>query len=200
MLYIYFLERKAHYSHSNKFSKHKNFLNIFRSCYNAYLDLENTIATLYPYFILKNCLVVLIYYSFSLIQTFFLLSIVLLVSLFFRICQCNSHFKNSSLTKSTLVVGLSHKKLVSFNWSSTTCDEEWSSKNISSTLNIGTQNFDLIGFLSYLKLLVYCMSWWFGGFEWFSIVSGFRFWVFGSFLFVCLSLCFLIFSLFFLLN
>ena len=65
MLYIYFLERKAHYSHSNRFSKYKTFLNIFWSCYSAYLDLENTVATPYPYFILKNCLVVLIYYSLS---------------------------------------------------------------------------------------------------------------------------------------
>ena len=81
MIYIYFLERNAHYSCSNRFSKHKTFLNIFWSCYSAYLDLENIVATLYPYYILKNCPVVLIYYSFSLIQMFFLLSIVLLVSL-----------------------------------------------------------------------------------------------------------------------
>ena len=110
MLYIYFLERKAHYSHSNKFSKHKNFLNIFWSCYSAYLDLENIVATPYPYFILKNCPVILIYYSFSLIQIFFLLSIVLLVSLQNTSTQL-SLFKNSSLTKSTLTVALSHKKL-----------------------------------------------------------------------------------------
>ena len=70
MLYIYFLERKAHCSPSNRFSKHKTFLNIFWSCYSAYLDLENTIATPYPYHILKNCPMVLIYYSFSLIQLF----------------------------------------------------------------------------------------------------------------------------------
>ena len=49
-------------------------------------------------------------------------------------------------------------------------DEEWSFENIGSTLNIGTQNFDLIGFLSCLNLLFYRTSWWFGGFEWFSIV------------------------------
>ena len=137
MLYIYFLERKAHCSPSNRFSKHKTFLNIFWSCYSAYLDLENTIATPYPYHILKNCPMVLIYYSFSLIQLF------------------------------------SHKKLapcLSIEVRSTTCDEEWSYENIGSTLNIGTQNFDLIWFLSYLNLLVYCTSWWFCGFEWFSIV------------------------------
>ena len=45
MPYIYFLERKAHYSHSNRFSKNKTFTNIFWSCYVAYLDLENTVAT-----------------------------------------------------------------------------------------------------------------------------------------------------------
>ena len=110
MLYIYFLERKAHCSHSNRFSKHKTFLNIFWSCYTTYLDLENTIATPYPYFILKNCLVVLIYYSFSLIQMFFLLFIVLLVSLQ-NISTQLSLFKNSSLIKSTLAAALSHKKL-----------------------------------------------------------------------------------------
>ena len=52
----------------------------------------------------------------------------------------------------------------------TTCDEEWSFENIGSTLNIDTHNFDLIWFLSCLNLLVYHTSWWFGGFEWFSIV------------------------------
>ena len=78
MFYLYFLEKKTHYSPSNRFSKHKTFPNFFLSCYSSSLNLENTVATLYPYFILKNCPMVLIYYSFSLIQMFFLLSIVLL--------------------------------------------------------------------------------------------------------------------------
>ena len=84
-----------------------------------------------------------------------------------------SLFKTSSLTKSTLVAALSHKELAPcllIEVRSTIGDEEWSFENIGSTLNIGTQNFDLIGFLSCLNLLFYRTSWWFGGFEWFSIV------------------------------
>ena len=77
MFYLYFLEKKAHCSPSNRFSKHKTFPNFFWSYYSSSFNLENIIATLYPYFIFKNCPVVLIYHSFSLIQTFFLLSIVL---------------------------------------------------------------------------------------------------------------------------
>ena len=125
MLYIYFLERKAHYSHSNKFSKHKNFLNIFWSCYSAYLDLENIVATPYPYFILKNCPVILIYYSFSLIQIFFLLSIVLLVSLQNTSTQLSLSSKTPlsqnqpspllSLTKNSHRVFHKRNHIVSFN-------------------------------------------------------------------------------------
>ena len=121
-------------------------------------------------FYLKKYQVVLIYYSFSLIQTFFLLSIVLLVSLQNTSMQLSLQ-KLLSYKINPRHYSLSQKtRTVSFNQSSTTYDEEWSSKNIGSTLNINTQIFYLIGFLSCLSLLVYRTSWWFSGFEWFSIV------------------------------
>ena len=107
-----------------------------------------------------------------------------------------SLFKNSSLTKSTLAVALSHKELascLSIEVHSTICDEEWSSKNIGSTLNIGTQNFDLIGFFfmfEFISLSYELMIWWFWMiFYCSSPLSRFRFWVFASFLSVYLSLC-----------
>ena len=93
MFYLYFLDKKAICSLSNRFSKHKTFPIFFRSCYNSSLNLETTVTTLYPYFILKNCQVVLIYYSFSLIQKFFLLSIVLFgfSSEYINTTPCHGH-------------------------------------------------------------------------------------------------------------
>ena len=71
----------------------KLFQFFFWSCYNSSLNLETTVTTLYPYFILKNCQVVLIYYSFSLIQKFFLLSIVLFgfSSEYINTTPCHGH-------------------------------------------------------------------------------------------------------------
>ena len=54
MLYIYFLEKKYYCSHSNRSSKFRTFPNIFWSCYNAYLDLENIVGTLNQIVCLKN--------------------------------------------------------------------------------------------------------------------------------------------------
>ena len=120
----------------------------------------------------------LIYNSFSLIQTFFLLldcplgfssksslSLQKLLShkINPRCCFLSQRTRTVSFTKEPA-------SCLSIKVRSTICDKEWSSENIGSTLNIGTQNFDLIGFFSCLNLLVYRTSWWFGGFEWFSIV------------------------------
>ena len=80
--------------------------------------------------------------------------------------------RRCSLSQRTRIVSFTKElaPCLSIEVRSTICDEEWSSENIGSTLNIGTQNLDLIGFFSCLNLLVYRTSRWFGDFEWFSIV------------------------------
>ena len=198
------MEINCYCSRSNRFAIQKIFLLFFffLSCYSASLNLENTVATLFPYFIYKNWTVVFFYYSFSLIQTFFLL---LYCALGFSSESSLSSKTPLSQNQPSLLLSLTKKltPCLSITVRSTTCDEEWSSENIGLTLNIDTQNFDLIGLLSCLNLLVYRTSWWFGGFEWFSIVLhhylglGFRFLVLSLCLFFTL---FLIFSLFFVLN
>ena len=54
MLYLYFLEKKAHCSCSNRFSKYKTFPKFFWSCYSSSLNLENIVATPNEFFSLKN--------------------------------------------------------------------------------------------------------------------------------------------------
>ena len=53
MLYLYFLEKKAHYSHSNKFFKQKTFPIYFWSCYSSSLNIENIVAIPNEFFYLK---------------------------------------------------------------------------------------------------------------------------------------------------
>ena len=54
MLYIYFLEKKHYYSHSNRSSKHTTLPNFFWSCYSHSLYLEKTIPTLNEFFYLNK--------------------------------------------------------------------------------------------------------------------------------------------------
>ena len=128
----------------------------------------------------------LIYNYFSLIQTFFLLLYCPLGFSSESSLSSKPPFSQNqpssllSLTKNSHRVFYKRTRTMSFTKELAPCllievrstigDEEWSFENIGSTLNIGTQNFDLIGFLSCLNLLFYRTSWWFGGFEWFSIV------------------------------